>query len=184
MSSRPTDDVGPLVLRRAGAADVGAIVALVESAYRGEASRAGWTTEADLLDGQRTDAAAVAAALGAAGSEILLAERRGELVGCCQLSTHERGCYFAMFAVRPLLQRQGIGAAVLAAAEQRARERGASVLRLTVIAQRAELISWYARHGYIPTGETLAFPYGDERFGRPRRDDLCFVVCEKVLVAR
>src|SRR4051794_13241714 len=55
---RRAGDNGAVMFREAGPADLGAIVALVESAYRGESSRAGWTTEADLLDGQRTDRAA------------------------------------------------------------------------------------------------------------------------------
>ena len=52
---------------------------------------------------------------------------------------------------------------------------------MTVIAQRAELIAWYERRGYARTGEARPFPYGDPRFGEPRRDDLSFLVLEKPL---
>jgi hypothetical protein len=52
---------------------------------------------------------------------------------------------------------------------------------MTVIHLRDTLIAWYERRGYRRTGETEPFPYGDERFGIPRRDDLYFVVLEKAL---
>ena len=160
-----------------------AIVELVESAYRGDASRAGWTTEADLLDGQRTDAAAVADAVAAASSVVLLTVDESGLTACCQLDRRDDGVvYFGMFAVRPTAQGGGIGGAVLAEAERYARaELGADVLEMTVIGQRAELISWYERRGYRRTGEGRPFPYGNERFGLPLRDDLHFVVLAKSL---
>jgi ribosomal protein S18 acetylase RimI-like enzyme len=182
--------VTSLHLRVAESGDVEAVVALVESAYRGEVSRAGWTTEADLLGGRRTDADAVADIIGG-GSVLLLAEDAdGALVGCCQLEpvANERGpdaCYFGLFAVDPQRQGGGIGDQLLAWAEQTAQDRlGASVMEMTVIAQRDELIAWYERRGYAQTGETRPFHYGDERFGIPRRDDLYFVVLAKELVRR
>ena len=171
-----------LHVRVAGPGDVAAVVALVESAYRGDVSRAGWTTEADLLDGRRTDVEAVAAIV-AGPSVLLLAEDTdGALVGCCQLEPKEAACYFGLFAVDPHRQGGGIGDQLLTAAEAAARERfGAPVMEMTVIAQRTELIAWYERRGYAPTGETRPFHYGDERFGIPRRDDLHFVVLAKAL---
>jgi GNAT superfamily N-acetyltransferase len=163
--------------------DVDAIVALVESAYRGEASRAGWTTEADLLDGQRTDAEAVRAVIETAGSRMLLAIDPSGLVACCQLVRRAGGtCYFGMFAVAPLRQATGIGRRMLAAAEDVARREWHSTsMRMTVIAQRADLIDWYVRRGYAVTGEREPFPHGDDRFGLPRRTDLEFAVLEKAL---
>jgi len=157
---------------------------LVESAYRGEASRAGWTTEADLLDGQRTDAAAVAETVASASSIVLVAvDEAGSLVACCQLDRHDDGIsHFGLFAVRPGLQSAGVGRNLLGHAEHYARDMfGAHTLELTVIAQRIELIGWYERRGYQRTGQTRPFPYGDERFGLPRRDDLHFVVMSKPL---
>jgi ribosomal protein S18 acetylase RimI-like enzyme len=172
-----------LAVRNARIADVPAIVALVESAYRGEASKAGWTTEADLLDGRRTDDDAVTAIVAAPQSSVLLGLDEGQLVACCQLArTGHQGAYFGMFAVAPVRQGAGIGAQLLAAAERRARRAwAATVLEMTVIGQRTELIAWYARRGYRPTGQTRPFPYGDERFGLPRRPDLHFVVLAKPL---
>lgn len=171
-----------LRFRVADEEDVDAVVRLVESAYRGDASRAGWTTEADLLDGQRTDADAVRLVLTAPGSRILLAERCGRLVACAQLERRGDQAYFGMFAVDPAEQGGGVGSTVLEEAERVARgELGAHALQMTVIRQRDDLLAWYARRGYRQTGETRPFPYGDERYGIPRRTDLEFTVVAKWL---
>ena len=173
-----------LTVRAATADDVAAIVALVESAYRGDESRAGWTTEADLLDGQRTDVDAVVRTIASSSSTVLLAtDEAGSLVACCQLDRHDEGVsHFGLFAVRLGLQGAGVGRDLLARAEDYARENfDAATMEMTVIAQRIELISWYERRGYRRTGQTRPFPYGDERFGLPRRDDLHFVVLSKSL---
>jgi GNAT superfamily N-acetyltransferase len=164
--------------------EIDAIVALVESAYRGPASRAGWTTEADLLDGQRTDAAAVRDIISTERGGILLAEEEDRVVGCCQLEHRRDGtAYFGMFSVVPTRQGQGRGRAIVAEAERVAREEwNATRMSMTVIRQRQELIAWYGRLGYRPTGETEPFPYGNERYGMPRRPDLEFVVLAKSLV--
>jgi len=173
-----------LTIRPAVPADVDAVVALVQSAYRGDSSRAGWTTEADLLDGQRTDPAEVAAKVTSQTGEVLVAvDEQGAVVACCEVEPRPKGAYFGMFAVEPALQSAGIGRLVLEAAEARARERwSATTMQMTVIAQRAELIAWYERRGYRLTGETQPFPYGDVTKGLPQRDDLVFVVLAKPLV--
>ena len=172
-----------LVFRFAHAGDIPAIVALVESAYRGESSRAGWTTEADLLDGQRTDAETISTVLAGRGSAMLLAEADGELVGCCQLEQRPQAeAYFGMFAVRPGRQGQGWGGQILAEAERLARDEwSASTMLLSVLAQRPDLMAWYERRGYRRTGETTPFPYGNERFGLPKRPDLGFAILAKHL---
>lgn len=171
-----------LSFRAATAADVDAIVALVESAYRGEASRAGWTTEADLLDGRRTGADDVSAQLARQQSRLLLAESNGELLACAHVAVEDGAGYFGMFSVRPGLQGSGIGGRVLLEAERIARDEfGMTDMRMTVIDLREELIAWYERRGYRRTGIKKPFPYGDERFGLPRRDDLRFEVLEKTL---
>jgi len=173
----------PLAFRFADEHDVPAIVGLVESAYRGEASRAGWTSEAHLLDGQRTDAGAVREAVRAPGSAMLVAEARGELVGCCQLEQRPAAeAYFGMFSVQPGRQGRGWGGEILAEAERLARvDWGAKTMVMTVLAQRGELIAWYERRGYRRTGESRPFPYGDARSGIPKRPDLSFVVLSKPL---
>lgn len=159
--------------RPAGIGDVPAIVALVESAYRGESSRAGWTTEADLIDGRRTDAEMIRSALVALGQTVLVVGPRERPLACCSLTYRDDRVWLGTFAVDPRRQGQGIGDRLLTEAERYAASRWAvSEVFLLVIAQRPDLIAWYERRGYVATGETEAFPYGDERYGRPRRDDL------------
>jgi SUF system NifU family Fe-S assembly protein len=163
--------------------DIPAIVALVESAYRGDVSKQGWTTEADMLDGQRTDPVSVASLLLAPNSRVLLALRDGELLGCAHVEGQQGVGYFGMFAVSPLAQGSGLGAALLAEAERIARsEYDCAIMTMTVISIRRELIAFYTRRGYKATGQSKPFPYGDERFGIPKRADLEFAVFAKALV--
>jgi ribosomal protein S18 acetylase RimI-like enzyme len=171
-----------LHFRAATAADIDAIVALVESAYRGDASRQGWTTEADFLDGRRTGADDVSACLARERSRILLAERNGELLACAHVAEEDGAGYFGMFSVKPDLQGGGIGKHVLAEAERIVRDEWhLPSMRMTVIDIRDELIAFYERRGYRRTGIVKPFPYGDARFGLPLRDDLRFEVLEKEL---
>jgi ribosomal protein S18 acetylase RimI-like enzyme len=171
-----------LAFRAAEAADTARVVALVESAYRGDASRAGWTTEADFLDGRRTGPDDIAAILARERSRLLLAEAAGELVACAHVAVEDGAGYFGMFSVSPGLQGGGVGKQVLAEAERIVQaEWGCTAMRMTVIDIRDELIAFYERRGYRRTGIKKPFPYGDARFGLPRRDDLRFEVLEKAL---
>ena len=175
-----------LRFRAATAADIPAIVALTESAYRGDASRVGWTTEADLLDGQRTDVDEVGALIARDDVKVLLAERPSpgsgqawQVLASCVVERlsgeHAGDGYFGMFSVRPVAQGNGTGRALLAEAERVARDEWhARAMRMSVIDVRAELIAWYERRGYRRTGEYKPFPYGDPRFGIPKRQDLRF----------
>ena len=173
-------------LRPAALSELSALSELVNSAYRGDSSRLGWTTEADLLGGQRTDVQSLRAQLEASDSALLLAEADGGgLLGCVYLEREEGGgAYLGMLTVAPDAQRGGLGKAILAQAEQyAARTWGASSVSMTVIGQREDILGWYARRGYSDTGLTQPFPYGDPRFGLPRRKDLYFKVLRKPLVA-
>ena len=176
-----------LEFRPATADDIGAIVDLVTSAYRGDASRAGWTTEADLLDGTRIDPDVLRHDFQRQESIVLLAEAgdgpaAGRLRACAHVAVEDGAGYFGMFAVRPGLQGAGVGNAVLAECERIVRDQWQlPAMRMTVIVQRGELIAWYERRGYRRTGVFKPFPYGDERFGIPKRDDLRFEVLEKPL---
>lgn len=168
--------------RAATPADIPAIVELVTSAYRGDASRRGWTTEADLLDGARIDPEVLRDDLERPRSLVLLGERDGALLACAHVAVEDGAGYFGMFSVRPDLQGGGIGKAMLAEAERIAREQWRlPTMRMTVIDVRDELIAFYERRGYARTGIRKPFPYGDERFGVPKRDDLRFEVLEKTL---
>jgi ribosomal protein S18 acetylase RimI-like enzyme len=167
--------------------DLQDLTTLVNSAYRGDSSRRGWTTEADFLDGQRTDPETLKNEMRRPQVFILCLRRRtdGRLQGCVflQLFSDQKGpgCYLGMLTVEPTLQNSGIGRRLLDVSENFARSKGATRMLLGVIHLRGPLMEWYQRRGYRKTGETKPFPYGDEKAGRPRRDDLHFIMFEKVL---
>lgn len=175
-----------LGFRTANAADIADALALVEKAFRGESSTRGWTHEADLLGGQRTDAQALSAIVANPTEALILAERNSALLGCVMLA--DRGVregrrigYLGMLAVDPDLQAGGVGGALVNEAERRAREFGAEYMEMTVIKRRTELIHWYLRRGYALTGREEPFPLDDPRFGLPKTRDLSFVVLAKPL---
>lgn len=143
-----------LTFRDATDADVDALVALIESAYRGDSSRTGWTTEADILEGQRTDPEGVLAVIKSPGSRLLTVERDGAVVACCQLEHRGDHAYFGMFAVSPALQGGGLGKVIIAEAERHAHETwGVAEMHMTVISAREDLIAWYERRGYRHAGK-------------------------------
>ncbi|MET9624134.1 MULTISPECIES: GNAT family N-acetyltransferase [unclassified Streptomyces] len=183
MDTAAPQDTGRITYRDAVEDDVPVLVPLVESAYRGDSSRAGWTTEADILQGQRTDAEGVRAVITTEGSRLLVVEKDGRVIACCQLEHRGDAAYFGMFAVSPALQGAGLGRLIITEAERRVREIwGVREMHMTVISVREELIAWYERRGYRRTGRMTPFPYGDERFGVPQRDDLQFELLVKELV--
>ena len=169
-----------VALRYATLHDIPALIALVTSAYRGDASRAGWTTEADILDGARIGPDVLRADLERPCSKIVLLEQAGNLLACAHVENVDNAGYFGMFAVAPTLQGGGIGKRLLAECERIARDDWhLPVMRMTVIDVRDALIAFYQRRGYQRTGVFKPFPYGDARFGEPKRDDLRFEVLEK-----
>ncbi|SDQ51462.1 GNAT family N-acetyltransferase [Pseudoxanthomonas sp. CF125] len=167
--------------RPATLADIDALVVLVTSAYRGDASKQGWTTEADMLDGQRIDPTVLRKDIERERSLIIIAEREAQLLACAHVAEENGAGYFGMFSVQPGLQGGGVGKLLLAETERIARDEWRlPAMRMTVIDIRDELIAFYERRGYRRTGITKPFPYGDERFGIPKRDDLRFEILEKV----
>lgn len=173
-------------IRPATAADIPALHALIESAYRGEASRAGWTTEADLLDGQRTDPDDLAEIIADPAQVMLTAWRDGDLVGCVRIQNQgqETG-YFGMLSVSPTLQGKGLGRLLVATAEiELAARFGSRHVLISVFPQRDTLIGWYKRLGYHDTGETLPFDYNNRRLGVPSRDGLYFMVLRRPIADR
>ncbi len=158
--------------------DITALVLLVNSAYRGEGSKKGWTTEADLLDGTRTDEANISEMMNDANAVFLKClDQNGEMIGCVYLQKQKSKLYLGMLSVSPGLQGAGVGKSILKAADAHAIDNNCNRVFMTVISVRYELISWYERHGYKKTGETKPFPV-DEKFGI-QKQPLELIVLEK-----
>lgn len=153
---------------------------LVNSAYRGDSSRQGWTTEADLLDGTRTDAQAIIALIQNPDTTLLKYTEGNEILGCVELRNEKGKLYLGMLTVRPNLQGKGIGKKLLTAAETEAKKQNCRSIFMTVLSVRKELIDWYIRHGYKLTGDRKPFAFTDPRFGQPKMK-LEFAVLEKKL---
>lgn len=173
-----------LTFRPATLADVPAVVDLVNSAYRGDSSRAGWTTEADLLEGARITAPELEALITAEGSTVLLCFQDDALAGCVHLKRLEDGkAYLGLFTVKPGLQGGGLGKAFLAEAEEAVRRLWKTrTMTMTVITLRAELMAYYERRGYRRTGVVKPFPR-EAAETRPRVEGLMLEVLEKDLEA-
>jgi ribosomal protein S18 acetylase RimI-like enzyme len=163
--------------------DIPLIVALMNRAYRGAEKSSGWSTEQAYIAGDRTTETLLRDEIKKKPSAFLLKWQGKEfdgLAGCVWLEPiKEDTWYLGSLAIDPQLQNGGLGRTMLAAAEDWIRKRGAKRVRITVVNVREPLIAWYIRRGYSTTGETERFPYEDDRFGKPLRDDLCFVVLEK-----
>jgi ribosomal protein S18 acetylase RimI-like enzyme len=159
--------------------DIPSLTVLINSAYRGEGSKKGWTTEADLLTGsQRTDEASLATLLDDTNASILkYVTGDGAITGCVYVRQQDGGLYLGMLTVSPTAQGMGIGKQLLLTAEQYAAKQKCNFIFMNVISVRAELIDWYTRHGYIDTGNRAAFPE-DHRFGVPTQK-LEFAILKK-----
>ncbi len=169
-------------LREALEADFPSVVTLANRAYRDDSGQ-GWTSEAGYITGQRLTVDTLRADLAAQpDARLLLWLEDGDLLGTVWLEPATEGAwYLGLVIVRPDLQGQGAGRKLLAAAEDAVRMRGGNRIEMTVVSIRDSLIAWYERRGYRLTGTTKPFPYGDERVGTPLRDDLEFVLMEKLL---
>lgn len=163
--------------------DYADVVALANAAYRTTGDGASWNSEAGVLEGTRLTMSSLREDLAKPGAELLVwRDEDGLLMGTVFLQPKEDGVwYLGLLTVRPGGQNRGAGKELLAKAEAYVKSRKGKRVRMTVLAVRETLISWYQRRGYRETGVTEAFPYGDERFGKPLRDDLYFVVLEKEL---
>jgi ribosomal protein S18 acetylase RimI-like enzyme len=170
-----------LTITIAAKEDIAPIEKLVNSAYRGDSSRKGWTTEADLLDGIRTNKDVLSGMINRGDSIVLKCNNaKSQLVGCVYLQKKEDKLYLGMLTVAPDIQAQGIGKKLLQAAEEYAQTQQCTAITITVISLRQELINWYERRGYKATGERKPFPSNDPRFGLPKQQ-LEFIVMEKQL---
>jgi ribosomal protein S18 acetylase RimI-like enzyme len=171
-------------IRAARPADAEVLAALIRAAYRGEDSRAGWTSEADLVEGERINPGQVRAMITDTGSLMLVGEDTDRIVACCQVRNEGAGlAYFGTFAVSPQAQGAGLGRQLMTEAEHQAITTfGATRLEMTVLAPQDKLIAYYERRGFHRTAETRPFP-ADPIYARPLRDGLYFVVLEKSLSA-
>jgi GNAT superfamily N-acetyltransferase len=172
-----------MFLARAVEADYVPIIELVNLSFRGVGASAGWNSEADFIEGQRLTESLLRDDLAAKPDAFLLTYREdpnGDLLGTVWLEPkNNRVWYLGLLTVRSDLQNRQLGRALLAAAEGFAKQRGACRIRMSVVNARDTLIAWYERRGYLLTGETQPFPYDDQRFGIPLREDLHFVLLEK-----
>lgn len=173
-----------MVLEHATEADYPAIIALVNLAYRGQGREASWNVETGILEGTRIDDSLLREDIASKPNAHLLVTRdeSRDIIGTVWLEpVGDDAWYLGLFTISPALQKQHLGRELLSAAEDFVRTRGASVMRMGVLCVRDALIAWYQRRGYTHTGETEPFPYGDNRFGTPLRNDLHFVILEKQL---
>ena len=173
-----------MLLRTAVEPDYPEIIELANVAYRGmEGDAVSWNLEKGILEGPRMDESLLREELAEKPNGFLMTVRASAdapLLGTFWLDPRSDGVwYLSLFMVRPDQQNRGFGRRLLAQAEQFARERGARRIRMSVLQVRDTLIAWYERRGYRVTGKTEPFPYGDDRFGRPLREDLHFVILEK-----
>ena len=158
--------------------DVSSLNKLINSAYRGESSKKGWTTEANLLEGKRTTEAELIQIIQDKKNTILKFSEGNEIIGCVLLIEKEDRLYLGMLTVSPELQNSGIGKKLMQQAEIQASALGLSKIVMTVISVREELISWYKRKGYVDTGAREPFPVSDV-FRQTSNDPLEFMVLEK-----
>ncbi|AFK01784.1 GCN5-related N-acetyltransferase [Emticicia oligotrophica DSM 17448] len=166
------------MISKANISDIPALNLLVNSAYRGESSKKGWTTEEHLLDGIRTDEESLEELLTNPNATILKYSENDKILGCVYLEKQADKLYLGMLTVSPELQGAGIGKKLIKAAEQLAREEDLEKVSMTVISVRKELIEFYERRGYQSTGERKPFPMDNPKFGLPKQV-LEFIVMEK-----
>ncbi|MBK7871285.1 MAG: GNAT family N-acetyltransferase [Saprospiraceae bacterium] len=161
--------------------DIPELVNLINSAYRGEGSKQGWTTEADLIGGLRTDYDHLQEIFNDPDTTFLkFIDETDSIIACVRLQKKEDRIYLGMLSVSPKLQAKGIGKQLLTAAEDYARQQNCRAIFMTVFSVRPELVAWYERHGYHKTGETIPFQ-PNEKFEVVMTQELEFLVLEKKL---
>ena len=168
------------MIAKAVAEDISSLNTLINSAYRGEFSKKGWTTEAHLLEGSRTTEVELLGIIQDASHTILKYSDNGKIIGCVLLKVKANELYLGMLTVSPDLQNSGIGKKLLRQAEVFAVEMQLPKIVMTVITVRVELIAWYKRNGYVDTGAREPFPVSDV-FNPTTKEPLEFMVLEKVI---
>ena len=169
------------MITQATAEDVSSLNQLINSAYRGESSKKGWTTEANILEGKRTTEAELIEIIQNKKNTFLKYSENNQILGCVLLKKKEDELYLGMLTVSPELQNSGIGKKLMQQAEIYATTLGLSKIVMTVISVREELISWYKRNGYVDTGAREPFPVSDV-FSQTSNDPLEFMVLKKKIL--
>ena len=159
--------------------DIPQLVALINSAYRGEESKKGWTTEADIIQGAlRIDEPALTELINVQGARFLkFANEQNRIDGCVYLHKIGEDMYLGMLSVSPGLQANGIGKQLMNEAEIHAKKLNSVRIFMRVISLRHELIQWYEKQGYHQTEQREPFP-ADTRFGTPLQP-VEFMIMEK-----
>lgn len=158
--------------------DIPQLLQLINSAYRGDEAKKGWTHEAELIEGdKRTDDASLKELIKKPNAVILKYELENKIAGCVFLEKKDNKLYLGMLSVSPAIQGQGIGKKLLKAADEYAKQNNCNAIEMTVISLRKELIAWYERNGYQQTSKREPFP-DDGKFGNPRQQ-LEFIYLEK-----
>ena len=168
------------MIAKAVAEDIASLNTLINSAYRGEFSKKGWTTEAHLLEGSRTTEVELLDIIQDTSHTILKYSDNGKIIGCVLLKVKANELYLGMLTVSPDLQNSGIGKKLLRQAEVFAVEMQLPKIVMTVITVREELIAWYKRNGYVDTGAREPFPVSDV-FNPTTKEPLEFMVLEKII---
>jgi GNAT superfamily N-acetyltransferase len=174
----------PVTFTVATDADVPEVVSLINLAFRGRGQDAGWSIQEEYINGTRITQELLREDMAAKPHATLLLWRTADtsLLGCVWMEPEQNGVwYLGLLALPPREQNAGLGRKLLEAAENWARERRATEIRMSVVNLRVALIEWYKRRGYTLTGQTKPFPYGDNRYGVPTRDDLHFVILKRQL---
>lgn len=171
-----------MLILKATILDVPELTTLVNNAYRGEASKKGWTNESHLLEGTRIDEETFISYFSDPNITILkYTDEENQIIGCVNLQKKGDNLYLGMLTVIPQLQKKGIGKKLLQAAEVHAKQLNCSAINMTVISVRHELISYYGRKGYSATGEIVPFPVEFQQFGKPK-EPIELMTMEKLLV--
>ena len=167
-------------IRLATVKDISKIVELVESVYRGKSATKGWTSESDILDGQRTDAQMIREIIEDPGSSLFVIDEGNALAASVHLKKEDNFGYIGMVSVSTAVQNKGVGKKLLLYCEEQIKSWKFSHAKITVIHTRLELIAWYERFGYVRNGVSHPFPE-DPRFGKPKVAGLTLVELEKQL---
>lgn len=168
------------MITKATAEDISVLNTLINSTYRGESSKKGWTTEANLLDGLRTTEDELNKTIKNTKNTILKFTESNQIVGCVLLIEKELQLYLGMLTVSPNKQNSGIGKKLLKQAEIHASQLGLPKIVMTVISVREELINWYKRNGYMDTGAREPFPVSDVHISISEQP-LEFIILEKII---